>query len=316
MEYAEKTCAEIKDTEYTKKVCAEIKEARRKLEDKDKTIQKSDASNNSNSAEVSETTGQLISEQIAQKGSGSTVFITMEGLLEYEDGQVFDGGAIDERGEIADATLGTGSGFFVKPDQIATNYHVIEPEHYTPKDDSKNEYVFSHPLRGTARMVGTDTEYAIIGYTAIDPDRDLAILKVRALGVKSLSLGDSAEVNQGDTVYPIGNPLGLANVVSEGQISSVQWVKSIREFINNKSKLVKDFRRDDTHHKLFMMTAPISRGNSGGPVLDSKGTVIGVSVGSRSGGQNLNYAVPVIYLKALLERVGPPKPLSDLEIIY
>ena len=134
--------------------------------------------------------------------------------------------------------------------------------------------------------------------------------------MKPLSLGDSAEVNLGEAVYPIGNPLGLANVVSEGQISSVQWVKSIREFMNNKSKLVRDFRRDDTPHKLFMMTAPISGGNSGGPVLDSKGRVIGVSVGSGTGGQNLNYAVPINYLKALLERVGPPKSLSDLEIIY
>ena len=317
LEYAEKACAEIKDTEYSKKVCVELKEARRKLESKDKTMQKSDASNNSNSSEQSQTRGQLTPEQIAQKGSSSTVFITMEGIIEYEDGQVIDGGVIDKTGEIVDANLGTGSGFFVKPNQIATNYHVIEPEQLSHKKaDGNNEIISLHRLRGTARLVGTDREYAIIGYTAIDPDRDLAILRVRDLGVKPLSLGDSAEVNQGEAVYPIGNPLGLANVVSEGQISSVQWVESIREFMNNKSKLVKDFQRNNTPHKLFMMTAPISGGNSGGPVLDSKGRVIGVSVGSRVGGQNLNYAVPVNYLKALLERVGPPKPLSDLEIIY
>ena len=318
LEYAEKACAEIKDAEYANKACAEIKQARRKLEDKDKTMQKSDASNNSDSSEASQTKGRLTPEQIAQKASGSTVFITMEGIVEYESGQVIDGGVIDdETGEIVDSNLGTGSGFFVKPNQIATNYHVIRPRRLTyNEDDDKNEIISLHRLRGTARLVGTDREYAIIGYTAIDPDRDLAILRVRDLGVKPLSRGDSAAVNQGEAVYPIGNPLGLANVVSEGQISSVQWVKSIREFMNNKSKLVRDFRRNDTPHKLFMMTAPISGGNSGGPVLDSKGRVIGVSVGSRVGGQNLNYAVPVNYLKALLERVGTPKPLSDLEIIY
>ena len=301
LKYAEKACAEIKDTEYTKKACAEIKEARRKLEDKDKTMQKSDASANPNSSAQSQTKEQLTPEQIAQKASSSTVFLTMDNVP-------------------------AGSGFFVKPDQIATNYHVIEGT-----------------LRGTARLVGTDREYVIIGYTAIDPDRDLAILKVRAFGVKPLSLGDSAEVDQGEAVYPIGNPLGLVNVVSEGQISSIQWVKSIQEFIDNKSKLVKDFRRDETPQKLFMMTAPISGGNSGGPVLNGKGDVIGISVGSSKGqlriypvidkedqkivperyvqvlaynAQNLNFAVPVNYLKALLNLVGPPKPLSDLEIIY
>lgn len=309
LEYAEKACDKIKNTEYGKKACDEIKEARRKLEDKDKTMQKSDASNNSNSSETSQTNGQLTPEQIAQKASGSTVFITMEGIMKYESGQVIGVGGIDEKdGD----NLGTGSGFFIKPNLIATNYHVISPKRLTYNEAK----IVSYPLRGTARLVGTDREYAIIGYTAIDPDRDLAILKVRAFGVPTLPRGDSEEVNQGEAVYPIGNPLGLANVVSEGQISSVQWVKSIGEFMNNKSKLVRDFRRDDTPHKLFIMTAPISGGNSGGPVLDSKGRVIGVSVGSRVGGQNLNYAVPVNYLKALLNLVGPPKPLSDLEIIY
>ena len=317
LEYAEKVCDKIKNTEYGKKACDEIKEARRKLEDKDKTMQKSDASNNSNSSEAAQTNKQLTPEQIAQKASSSTVFITVEGIREYEDGQIIDGGAINEKGEIVEAPLGTGSGFFIKPNLIATNYHVISPERKTHnKNDDKNEIISLHPLRGTARLVGTDREYAIIGYTAIDPDRDLAILKVRAFGVKLLFRSDSEEVNQGEAVYPIGNPLGLANVVSEGQISSVQWVKSIGEFINNKSKLVRDFRRDDTPHKLFMMTAPISPGSSGGPVLNSKGRVIGVSVGYRGGGQNLNYAVPVNYLKNLLNLIGPPKPLSDLEVVY
>ncbi len=306
LEYAEKACAEIRDTEYTNKACAEIKQARQKLESKDKTTQKSDASNNSNSSEASQTKRHLTPEQIAQKASGSTVFITMEGTVEYE------------MGEIVEAHLGTGSGFFVKPNQIATNYHVITPKHRTHnKDDDKNEIVFTQPLRGTARIVGTDREYAIIGYTAINPDRDLAILKVRALDVEPLVLGDSDpdSIKQGTPAYPIGNPRGLVNVVSDGKISSVQWVKSTRDFFNDKSK-PKDVQRADTPQQLLMMTAPISPGSSGGPVLDGKGRVIGVSVGYRVDGQNLNYAVPVNYLKALLNLVGPPKPLSDLEIIY
>ena len=129
----------------------------------------------------------------------------------------------------------------------------------------KDEVVSIHPLeKGSARLVGTDKEYAIVGYTAIDPDHDLAILKDRAFGVKPLPFGNSDEVNQGDSVYPVGNPLGLVNVVSDGQISSIQWVESIRGFLSRRSNVITDAQKDDTPHKLLMMTAPVSPGNSGG----------------------------------------------------
>ena len=299
LEYAEKACAEIKDTEYTKKACAEIKEARRELEDKDKAMEKSDASNNSKSSAKSQTKGQLTPEQIAQKASGSTVLLNMD----YGSGS------------------GSGSGFFVKHGQIATNYHVIKGS-----------------VRGTARLVGTNREYAIIGYTAIDPERDLAILKVRAFGVEPLVLGDSEKVDRGESVYAIGSPLVFVNVVSDGQISSIQWVESTRKLLNN----ISDVRGNNTSQKLFMMTVPISEGNSGGPVLNGKSEVIGISVASAgqtisqpvidkeskkivperyvevpdSDVQNLNFAIPVNYLKALLKRAGTSKPLSDIEITY
>ena len=313
LEYAEKACAELKDTEYSKEVCAELKQARQKLESKDKTMQKSDASNNSNSSEAAQTKGQLTPEQIAKKGSGSTVFITMEVTVEYEDGQV-----------IGATGLSKGSGFFVKPNQIATNYHVIGPKQLSyKKADGNNGIVSLHRLRGTARLVGTDREYAIIGYTAIDQNRDLAILKVRSFGVKPLLLGNSENIKVNDDVYAVGNPLGrryLEGTVSYGKISSI---------------------REDQSRKWIQITAPISPGNSGGPVLNNKGEVIGVSTMVRTDEtkveydvkdsenrkigyvelpqrqeQNLNFAVHVAELKALLKRVGTPKPLSDLEIIY
>ena len=281
LEYAEKACAKIKDTEYAKKACPKIKEARQKLEDKDKEMDKSDASANPAAPEQSQTKGQLTSEQIAQKASGSTVFLHMD-------------------------NVGTGSGFFVKPGQIATNYHVIKGA-----------------VRGTARLVGTNKIYAIVGYTAIDAKRDLVILKVRAFGVDPLVLGGSDNIKINDDIYAVGNPLGrsyLEGTVSYGKISGL---------------------REDPTRKWIQITAPITHGNSGGPVLNSKAEVIGVStqitldneyfleykvkdskgqeIGSvklpRRREQNLNFAVHVDELKALLNLIGPPKPLSTLEII-
>ena len=240
----------------------------------------SNGSENPDSSEKSQTFKNLTSEQkLAQRARESTVLLTME----------YDGGK----------TIPQGTGFFIRSDLLGTNYHVIEGA-----------------IGGTARLVGgKKMSYAIVGYTAIDPDRDLAILKVRAFSVKPLSLGDSDKVNQGEAVYPIGNPLRLVNVVSDGQISSIQWVDSIRKFFNSRSEWVSDIQRKETPHKLLMITAPISGGSSGGPVLNAEEKVVGISVGRAISGQNLNFAVPVNYLKALLERTGTPKPLSDLGIV-
>ena len=261
----------------------------------------SDAVENPDSSEQYQSKKLLTSQEIAERASGSIVFLEMEGTWK------------DENGSVIDAAIGTGSGFFIDSNQIATNYHIVAPK-YVQLDE--NSRILVHPLRGTARIAGTDRKYAILGYTAVHPDLDLAILKVRAFDVKPLPFGNSEKINPGEAVYPIGNPRGLVNVVSDGQISSIQWVESIRALLSNKSELVRDVQREDTLHKLLMMTAPISPGNSGGPVLNREGKVIGVSVGVHNLGQNLNFAVPVNYLKALLKRAGPPKPLSDLEVVY
>ena len=134
----------------------------------------------------------------------------------------------------------------------------------------------------------------------------MAILKVRAFDVKPLSLGNSDNVEIDDNVYAVGTPLGrfdLQGTVSHGKISGV---------------------RTHPTGKQLQMTTPISPGNSGGPVLSSKAEVVGVAVSQMlyrdprylvNRAQNLNFAVPVNDLKALLERAGPLKPLSDLEVV-
>lgn len=106
-----------------------------------------------------------------------------------------------------------------------------------------------------------------------------------------LILGDSDTVRIAETVYVAGNPKGLEGTFSDSIISS---------------------RRDGRTKERLQMTAPISPGSSGGPVLNCKGEVIGVSVSVHRAleAQNLNFAIPSKYLKTLLEQSGPVKPLS------
>ena len=171
--------------------------------------------------------------------------------------------------------LSLGSGFFVGDGQIATNLHVVEGS-----------------ARGYAKLVGKETKFNIEGYTAIDKKRDLIILKVTAFGTQTISLGNSDYAQVGETVYAVGNPRGLEGTFSQGIISSIRPIGS---------------------DKLIQMTAPLSPGSSGGPVLNHRGEVIGVSVLTIRGGQNLNFAIPSNYLKPLFSKVGRARPLSQMQ---
>ena len=173
------------------------------------------------------------------------------------------------------AILRRGSGFFVRSNLIATNYHVIEGA-----------------AQGTAKLADRYKKYTIEGYTAVDKTNDLALLKVTIHGANPLPLGDSNTVQIGETIYVADHPIGLEGTVSDGIISS----------------------RSDRHTKeRLQMTAPISPGSSGGPVLNRKGQVIGVSVSGHNGlgAQDLNFAIPSNYLKILLTQSGIVKPLSQ-----
>ena len=172
-------------------------------------------------------------------------------------------------------TLGRGSGFFVRRNLIATNFHVIDGAALI-----------------SVKLVNTKVSYSIEGVTAIDEPNDLALLKVPVYDVTPLPLSDSDTVQVGETVYVAGNPKGLEGTFSDGIVSG---------------------RRDRYMGKeRLQMTAPISPGSSGVPVLNRNGAVIGVSVSGYNPlyGQNLNFAIPSNALKALLLRSGRAKPLS------
>ena len=169
--------------------------------------------------------------------------------------------------------LSLGSGFFVSDGEIASNLHVVEGA-----------------ASGYAKLAGRKTKYEVEGVTAVDPERDLVVLEISGARASALTLGSSDAVQVGEPVYVVGNPQGLEGTFSQGIISSIREVGT---------------------DELLQITAPISPGSSGGPVLNGKGQVIGVSVATFRGGQNLNFAIPSNYLKTLLGNTGPSKPLAQ-----
>jgi len=160
--------------------------------------------------------------------------------------------------------LSLGTGFFIDSTTVVTNYHVVQGA-----------------FGGHAKIVGRPETHPIRGVAAISSEWDLALLLLAGATAPALQLGDAATVAVGDPVYAVGSPRGLEGTFSEGIVSGV---------------------RSAGRDHLFQITAPISPGSSGGPVLDRTGSVIGVATATLQGGQNLNFAIPVTYLSELVAR--------------
>jgi hypothetical protein len=171
--------------------------------------------------------------------------------------------------------LGFGSGFIIEDELIATNVHVIE--------GCSSAYVLVN---------GQEKKYKIDGYLSIDKSNDLVILKVSGLKQKSINLNQGNIPEIGEKIYAIGNPKGFNGTFSEGIISG------IRNFDKN---------------QVLQITAPISPGSSGGPVLNQKGEVVGVAFATYSEGQNLNFAIPVEYLLSLINNKGILTSISTVK---
>lgn len=170
--------------------------------------------------------------------------------------------------------IGLGSGFFVAENIIATNYHVIEGA-----------------KKASFYLNNAKIKYEIAGYVGVNKDADLILLQVVNYKGKPLKISTS-NVKQGQKVYVLGSPKGLPATISDGIISGLRN-------INGK--------------ELIQITAPISPGSSGGPVLNSKGELIGVSVSQLAEGQNINFAVPKEYLQNLINNKLPmPQSIETL----
>ena len=170
-------------------------------------------------------------------------------------------------GNGADAVLG--SGFFISPGVLVTNYHVIE----------------GNPRCEVRLTVGkTKQRYTLVRILGFDEESDLALLSVPDAAKPNVPIVHLLPANQwpvvGETVYALGNPEGLAGTISPGIVSAGL--------------------RDTKKQARLQITAPISHGSSGGPVVNAKGEVVGVTVGSLTEGQNLNFAVPSALLHTLL----------------
>ncbi|HZB45740.1 MAG TPA: trypsin-like peptidase domain-containing protein [Pyrinomonadaceae bacterium] len=158
----------------------------------------------------------------------------------------------DQKGEVKI----TGSGFFVRPGQILTNLHVVEGA-----------------SRAEVRTFdGKGKTYAVEGLLAVDAEGDLALLDVSSAQERSRAVETSATLpEEGEKIFVIGNPLRLEGSVSDGIVSAVREVPNLG--------------------KIIQITAPISHGNSGSPVFNMKGQVVGVVTIRVMNGQNINLAL-------------------------
>ncbi len=128
---------------------------------------------------------------------------------------------------------------------------------------------------------------------AQDERRDIVVLKVNAFDLATAPLGNSSDVKPGDKIFVIGNPLGAEELklsISDGIISGVRDLNE--------------------GYKVLQITAPISPGNSGGPILDENAEVVGLVVFRLREGENLNFAVPINYVRGLLTSLDKSKPLK------
>jgi Flp pilus assembly protein TadD len=158
----------------------------------------------------------------------------------------------------------TGSGFFLRPGQIVTNLHVIEGAQ-----------------RAEVRTFeGKGKTYAVEGVIDVDEEGDLALLSIQMPAERARPLEATPVMpDEGERIFVIGNPLRLEGSVSDGIVSAVREVPSLG--------------------KIVQITAPISHGNSGSPVFNMRGQVIGVVTIRVMNGQNINLAMGAARLEEL-----------------
>lgn len=165
--------------------------------------------------------------------------------------------------------VGMGTGFVIDPQGlIATNFHVIEE---------------GRPLRVE---MASGRELPVLAIEASDRTLDLAVIRVDVEGkpLTALPLSDTPALPQGTEVIAFGNPLGLSNSVVAGIVSAVREIDG---------------------RAMIQLAIPVQRGNSGGPVVDPDGEVVGIVNMKSAVDDNLGFAIPIAELTKLQEQPNP-----------
>lgn len=176
----------------------------------------------------------------------------------------------------SDAEAGHGTGFLVREDGVlVTNHHVVDGA------DSLEVELENGEIYDNVYVVGRDER------------RDLILLQIPATGLPTLAVADDRDVTAGDAIYVMGHPLGLEYTFSDGLLSA---------------------RRTHGGVTYLQISAPISAGSSGGPVLDERGRAIGVATLTGTAGQNLNIAIPARHVTGMLVVAGEPQPFDEFRL--
>ncbi len=155
---------------------------------------------------------------------------------------------------------GAGSGVIVAPDgYVLTNHHVVQSA-------------------GLLRVTLTDGTSMGAVPVGSDPSSDLALVRAEGTGLPYAALGDSGELRPGQLVIAIGNPFGVQSTVSTGVVSALG-----RGLRNRDGRLIEN---------IIQHTAPLNPGNSGGPLVDSRGRVVGINTAIIPAAQGIGFSVP------------------------
>ncbi|HQK63863.1 MAG TPA: trypsin-like peptidase domain-containing protein [Candidatus Staskawiczbacteria bacterium] len=184
--------------------------------------------------------------------------------------------------------VGSGSGFIVSADGLVlTNKHVVIDK------DADYSVVMNDGQKYSAEVLATD------------PVQDLAIIKIKEADGKTfvpLVLGNSDGIQLGQTAIAIGNALGeFSNTVSVGIVSGLSRTISASDELGTNTETLEDIIQTD---------AAINSGNSGGPLMNLKGEVIGINTAIAQDAQNIAFAIPINYAKKDIDQVKTTNKIS------
>jgi S1-C subfamily serine protease len=226
---------------------------------------------------LSQTGKALTINQIYRRAAPGVVQVTATQLVSVPSVDPFFGFPFPPQ---ARQTKALGSGFVIdKAGHVVTNYHVVAGARAVEVSFSNNESL-------KARIVGTD------------PSTDVAVLKVDAhsRALTPLNLGNSDGVHVGDSVVAIGNPFGLERTVTTGIVSALQ-------------RVIPAPSRNYSIDHVIQTDAALNKGNSGGPLLDAGGNVIGVNSqiqtgdSASTGNVGVGFAVPINTVKTVAAQI-------------